>query len=255
MHPTLDLFVIELPVYTALVMLGGAVGLAIAYLYLRWQSAAGRRRFFDAALIVLLAAWVGARTCHVALHWDYYVARPDEIAQFGLGGLAMRGAFIAGGLALAIYARVRRVSFWQFADASALGLTSGQALGWGGALAHGANAGSVSDVRFALDLPDLYGLVQPRFPLQHIEIAFFVILFVSLLWWASRAPQSGTVFLAYLAINSLVQLGLGTQRGDETVFIGVWRFDQLVDACLLVVALAITIHHFFNTRSQTTVHA
>ena len=154
--------------------------------------------FLDGAVIVCAAGWIGARAYHIALRWDYYAARPDEIVQIGLGGLAMRGAFLAGFLALALYARARGLRFGKLADASALGLTIGQAIGWVGALAHGANYGVVSDSQIALELPDLYGLIAPRFPLQHFEIVLFLGLFVGLLVLALRQPRAGTLFLAYL---------------------------------------------------------
>ncbi|MBI5303595.1 MAG: prolipoprotein diacylglyceryl transferase [Chloroflexi bacterium] len=254
MHPTVDLFFFELPSYTALVMLGCAAGLITAYLYLRWRRVAGRRRFLDAALVVFVAAWLGGRAYHVALNWDYYAARPDEIAQFGLGGLALRGAFIAGALALVAYARVRGVSFTSFADASALGLCSGQAIGWYGALVHGANYGVVSENRFALDLADLYGLIQPRFPLQHIEIVLFITLFIGLLMLASRKPRAGVLCVVYLLGASSAQFILGFQRGDATVRLGAWRVDQLVDVGLILLALVLGARQTLTTRSELIAH-
>jgi prolipoprotein diacylglyceryl transferase len=237
MHPAFDLYFFEMPVYTALVMLGAVIGVLTAYLYLRVRRVGQRRKILDLALVVFAAAWIGARAYHVALNREYYAARPDEIAQFGLGGLAMRGAFIAGFAALAIYSAARHASFWHLADAGALGLTSGQAIGWMGALAHGANYGVVSESRLAQDLPDLYGLIQPRFPLQHAEIVLFVGLFVGLLVVATRQPRAGALFLVYLLIASAANCALGFQRGDETVFVGALRLDQMADATFAALAL------------------
>ncbi len=250
MHPTFDLFFFEVPQYTALVMLGCTLGLITTHLYLRLNHIAGRKKFLDVALVVFIAAWIGARAYHVLLNWDYYAARPDEIAQYGLGGMAMRGAFILGAIACVVYARVRHVSVWHFADASALGLSLGQAMGWIGALIQGANYGVISDSRLALDLPDLYGLLQPRFPVQHFAIAFFALLFVGLLILSQRQPRPGDLFRAYLLLASIAQFLLGTQRGDETMRIGVWRVDQLVDAGLMLVAFVLFIQTTMFARSE-----
>lgn len=247
MHPTLDLDFFELPVYSALVGLGVALGLASAYVYLRFLlgsagSATRSRRasapeiFLDGALIVMAAGWIGARAYHVAMHWDYYSARPEEITAFGLGGLAMRGAFVAGVIALALYAQVRGISFWRLADAAAPGLALGQAIGWVGALVQGANHGIVSDSPAAIDLADLYGLVEPRFPLQHLEIVMFAFLFVGLIALASRHPRRGTLFLTYVLVASLANGALGFVRGDETLYLGALRVDQIVDAILVLLA-------------------
>ena len=237
MRLTLDLYFFEMPVYTALVMLGAVVGLVTAYLYLCARRIGQRRKIFDIALVVFAAAWIGARAYHVALNGEYYAARSDEITQLGLGGLAMRGALIAGFMALAIYAVMRRMSLWHLADAGALGLTIGQAIGWIGAWAHGANYGVVSESRIAQDLPDLYGLIQPRFPLQPAEIILFVGLFVGLIFFATRQPRAGALCLAYLLIASAANFALGFQRGDETVFVGALRIDQIVDATFAALAL------------------
>jgi prolipoprotein diacylglyceryl transferase len=239
MHPTIDLDFFQVPVYTALVALGAAAGLLAAYLFLHARSrrASAPPVFLDAALIALGAGWIGARAYHVATHWDYYVVRSEEIVQPGLGGLGMRGAFVLGALALVLYAVVRRISFWYFADAAAIGLSIGQALGWVGALVQGANYGVVSDSPIAMDLPDLYGLVQPRFPLQYFEVALFAALFVGLVIAATQHPRAGTLFAAYLLLASAANFALGFQRGDDTAYVGALRIDQVVDAALVVAGL------------------
>ncbi len=246
MHSQLDLYFFELPLYTALIALAALVGLLIAYLYLRWRS---RRHsqgeiFLDGAVLVFAAGWIGARAYHVLTHWDYYQARPAEIAHIGWldpspvsGGLGIRGGFLLGLLALALYARGRQLSFWSLADASALGLAIGQAIGWVGALVQGANYGVVSDSRLAVELHDLYGLVEPRFPLQHVEIVFFVVLFLALIVLAAQRRRAGTLFIVYLLLASLGNGLLGFQRGDETAHLGELRIDQWVDGLFAIAAV------------------
>ncbi len=240
MRPTIDLLFFELPLYSALVFLGIALGLLATYAY--WRARARRAvtpaLFLDGALVVVAAGWVGARAYHVALNWEYYAARLDEIAQPGLGGLGIRGAFIAGFIALAAYAWARRLAFGKLADAAAIGLALGQAIGWVGALMCGANYGAPNDSALAMELPDLYGLNAPRFPLQHFEIGLFALLFVGLLALAARRPRAGVLFCGYLLVASAANLALGFQRGDETVFVGVLRVDQIVDAGLGLSACA-----------------
>lgn len=239
MHPTVDFDFFELPLYTVLVMLGAGLGLAATYLFLRMRSrrAAAAANFLNGALVVFVAGWVGARAYHVATHWDYYAARPDEIAQVGLGGMAMRGALITGFMALIFYAHWRGLKLARIADATALGLSLGQAIGWIGALVQGANYGVVSDSQIAIDLPDVYGLIAPRFPVQPAEIFLFAVLFVGLLIFASYQPRAGMLFLGYLFIASAANFALGFVRGDETLFISALRIDQWVDAGMSGLAL------------------
>ncbi len=268
MHPTIDLDFVELPVYSVLIALGAGVGLAAAFLHLRRTVQEGRALlpagralfdfFQDCAVLVFAAGWVGARAYHVLTHLDFYAARPDQILQWGalpgspfLGGLGLRGAFLAGGIVLAVYARVRRFSFWPVADAAALGLAAGQAIGWIGALAEGANYGAVSDSRWAVDWPDLYGLVQPRWPVQHLEIGFFAVLFLFLVRMSMRKPPPGRVFLVFLLITSVSQVALGALRGDETAYVGPVRVDQIVDAGLGLLALAGLFRQKFKSTTRS----
>lgn len=250
MHPTIDLDFFELDVYTALVALGIAAGLLAAYLFLRSRSrrASAGAAFLDSALVALAAGWIGARAYHVLTHWEYYTARPAEIAQVGLGGLGLRGGLVLAFLAVLVYARVRRLPFGHLADAAAIGLSVGQAIGWTAALVQGSNYGVVSDSRIALELPDLYGLVQPRFPLQHVEIALFAVLFLGLVWQAPRRRMPGTLFWMYLFIASLSNALLGFQRGDETAYAGLWRVDQIVDLALVFCVLAAGSRQWLSRR-------
>jgi phosphatidylglycerol:prolipoprotein diacylglycerol transferase len=241
MPSTIDLWLVELPTYTAFVLLGIGAGIGVAFGYLRQRArrAIPPTVFLSAALVVLATAYVGARAYHVALNWEYYSTRLETIAQFGAGGLGMRGAFITGSLALIVYARARRLNVGKLADAAALGLAVGQAIGWVGALARGANYGVPSDAPFALELADVYGLVAPRFPLQHLYIALFALLFVGLWLLALAKPRAGTLFLVYVLVSAAGNFILGFQRGDETLYIGALRVDQVVDVILLVFAASI----------------
>jgi len=252
MNPIIDLNGFEIPEYTAIVALGAAAGLLAAYLFLRTRSlrASAANVFLDAALVTFVAGWIGARAYHVVTHWDYYAARPEEIAQVGLGGLGIRGAFVLGLVSLVIYAAVRKISFWYFADAAALGLAIGQAIGWVGAFLQGANYGVVSDSQIAMDLPDLYGLVQPRFPVQSAETVFFALLFIGLLYAAMHHPRPGALFVAYLGLAAAANFALGFQRGDETAFVGLLRIDQIVDAVFVVGATGLVLWRRTGARND-----
>ncbi len=243
MHSSIDLDFVQIPVYTALVALGVIAGLVTAYFFLRAYS----RRvysvavFLDGAVVTFAAGWIGARAYHIATHWDYYAARPEQITPLDAGGLAMRGAFAAGFIGLALFARVRGLAFGRLADASALGLAIGQAIGWVGALVWGANYGAVNDSAIAMDLPNIYGIVQPRLPLQYGEIALFAIVLIVLLTLATQRPEKGRIFLFYLLITAAANFVLGFFRGDESAFVGSLRVDQVFDAAFAVIALVVIV--------------
>jgi phosphatidylglycerol:prolipoprotein diacylglycerol transferase len=227
----------DFAVYTVMLTLAAISGFGAAYFFARrWGIATNV--FLDGAILVTLAGIVGARAYHVAMRWDYYRANPDDILNLAQGGLGMRGALILGLIALVIYARVRHLALGQLLDAGAVGLALGQALGWLGAHYAGVNYGIVSDSVWAVELADIYGLVEPRYPVQVWASAFFAVLFLALALsaWRMRGLAGG-LFLAYLLAASLGGFASGFIRGDETLYVGDWRADQLVDVDWVAVAL------------------
>jgi phosphatidylglycerol:prolipoprotein diacylglycerol transferase len=232
-------------IFSLLILLGSAAGLGCAYLYISYRGGPREARIspavvLDAALIVVILGGIGARAYHVWTHWDYYGQNLDDIANLRQGGMGLRGALVVGLLALWLFSLVRRVSFWKLADASALALALAQSIGWYGAWLVGVNYGIVSDASFAQDLPDVYGLIEPRVPVQLIASMFFLLLFVVLLglaWRRRHAP--GFLFLCYWLSAALGGFALGYVRGDDTLYLGALRVDQLVDAGLAGLGLVL----------------
>ena len=58
-----------------------------------------------------------------------YLANPIEILEVWKGGMHIYGAFIFGGIALFLYARIRKLPLPIYLDAAGLALPLGQALG------------------------------------------------------------------------------------------------------------------------------
>jgi phosphatidylglycerol:prolipoprotein diacylglycerol transferase len=207
----------------------------------------------DATLVVVIFGGIGARAYHVLTHWDYYSQNTDDITNLAQGGMGLRGALALGLIVLLLFALIRRVSFWKLADAGAVGLALAQSIGWYGAFLVGANYGVVSDAALVLpfgasggtviglvqDLPDVYGIVAPRVPVQLIAVAFFFALFLAVAWLSWRShPDEGIVFLSYLIISALGGLALGYVRADETLSWNGLRLDQWVDLLLAGIGLA-----------------
>lgn len=95
--------------------------------------------FWDMILWVLFPAFLGARLYYVFIQsprtadgFGRYLQNPLEILQIWNGGIHIFGGFIAGGLALWLYCRIRRLPLLVFLDAIALALPLAQAIGrWG----------------------------------------------------------------------------------------------------------------------------
>ncbi len=229
----------DLPVYSLFILLAAVVGLLVAVVY-AYRTNLPLTILLDAALVVVILGSIGARAYHVLAHWDYYQQNMDDILNLSQGGMGLRGGLILGLAGLALFAFLRRAPFWQLADAGALGLALAQSIGWNGARLVGANYGVASDWAFAQDLPDVYGIINPRVPVQSLAMVFFFMLFLVLGWMAWRGrPRAGMLFFIYLIVAALGGLVLGSLRADETLIWNGWRIDQWIDLLLAGAGLVI----------------
>lgn len=252
-------------------------GLGVAFAY-------GHRRgisiniLIAAALVCVAAGALAGRGQYVWSNWDYFVENSDVIGDLTSGGMAWRGALIAGTLALFLFALVTRKPFWQLADAAALGTALALSIGWytahlthlyyGLAIDETLSSGSLLEpltgtlrafgFNFVQDLPDSYNVIALRIPVQLMASIFYLLLFFLLLYIALRESSrahDGSTFIAFLAFTSAAGLLFGFWRGDAA---GQWnglRADQWLDLLLLGCAAALAARRKWFTRaggSQTT---
>ena len=94
---------------------------------------------WDMLLWILIPGFIGARLYYVfvqsprdASGLGYFLQNPGEILKVWSGGIHIFGGFIAGGLALWIFTRLRHLNPLPYLDGIALGLPLGQAIArWG----------------------------------------------------------------------------------------------------------------------------
>jgi prolipoprotein diacylglyceryltransferase len=130
----------------------------------------------------------------------------------------------------------------ELLDTFALALPIGLAFGWLGSYFSAAAYGRElypGDAFFwlAVDQPDLYGLVNPRWPSQLLGAAWSGLVAISLLSLRRRAWPAGTRFWFCLAVYSLGVFAIGFTRADDVPLLGGWRVDQLFDAGLALAGL------------------
>lgn len=116
---------------------GVIIGIAVFIGYLLATREAVKRglpkeTFADLLLYALPIAIIGARIYYVTFRWEHYADDPIKVLYIWEGGIAIHGALIGGVLTAIVFAKVRKLSFWQLADIAAPSLLLGQAIGrWG----------------------------------------------------------------------------------------------------------------------------
>ena len=109
--------------------------------------------YWDFAIYTIIFSVIGARLYYVAFQWDYY--KNDLLSIFNLreGGLAIYGGVIAAVVTVAVYCKVKKLSFGVLADTACPGLILGQIMGRWGNFFNREAFGEYTDSLFAMRLP------------------------------------------------------------------------------------------------------
>lgn len=192
----------------------------------------------DVAIWLVLGAIPAARLYYVLFQWPNYADRPGEIFAIWKGGIAIHGAILGGLLAVLIFARLNRISFWMLTDLVAPSLILGQAIGRWGNFFNSEAFGKPTDLPWKLFIP------VDRRPLEYVEFDYFhptflyeslwnLLVFALLLalffYSLNRKPplKLGTIFMVYMIAYSLGRVWIEGLRTDS-LMLAEFRIAQLV---------------------------
>jgi phosphatidylglycerol:prolipoprotein diacylglycerol transferase len=185
---------------------------------------------------LILGAIPMARLYYVVFAWQSYRTQPWwEIFAVWHGGIAIHGALLGGGIALALFVRKHSLNFWQLVDTIMPAVILGQAIGrWGNFFNHEAYGRAIdpnSRLWIMLQLPD-GSLVHPTFLYESIwNLGVFVLLFY--LAWRKPHLKAGAVFATYLIGYSLGRFWIEALRTDS-LMLGPLRVAQVVSLAMIL---------------------
>jgi phosphatidylglycerol---prolipoprotein diacylglyceryl transferase len=209
-----------------------------------------KKRQIDPDLIADLAIWLvlgaipGARLYYVAFQWQNYAQHPEQIIKIWEGGIAIHGAIIGGTIAAIIFAKIKRVSFWQLADLVAPSLALGQAIGRWGNFFNSEAFGSPTDLPWKLFIPianrpDEYRAFDYFHPTFLYESLWNLLVFTLLIWLflddtRRNRLKAGSLFLIYLIAYSIGRFGVEGLRTDS-LMLGSLKMAQAISLAGIVV--------------------
>ena len=241
-----------------------AVGLAAVYVVVTREA---RFRGLDESLIgtgmivIAIAALVGGRVYHLIDQWHLYqndpitailpiVRQPGGGYAFaGFTGLGVPGGIITGTLAGAIFVRLRRQSFFQWADVVAPGLFVMQAIGRLGNFFNQELYGPPTTLPWGIRIdcahriPDFpcstFPITTHFHPLFLYESVSGILGAIFLIWlarrWSSRLV-AGDLLLIFLVWYGVTRFVLETLRHDNWTFFGV-PMAQIVTSGFILAGL------------------
>lgn len=224
-----------------------ASGAAVAV----WLSLRGGKRggsaaetISDAVLWVTLAALLGGRLLYVIQNELATVSQdPAHLFMVWDGGLSFYGGLVGALLALAVFARRRRMALLPLLGVAAPAAAIGQAIGHVGCLIGGDSYGTATGAPWAVVYTNPHAMAPlgiPLHPTQAYEAILLAALFAAL--WLGRQRLAGlgagTVAAAYLMGLAVIRFGLFFLRDEPAVLFGL-KTAQLLGVGIALLALVI----------------
>lgn len=250
---SLRIFGFEITLYGILIAVGMLLGIAFVVLEAKRVNQ-NQDMYLDMMILSLIGAAVGARLYYVVFNWSLYKGNFAQIFNARGGGLGFYGGLLGGVLAAAVFCRMKKLSFWQMADITSLGLLIGQMIGRWGNFFNRESFGEYTDGVFAMQLPlsavrtsevtsqmrenletiggVSYVSVQPAFLYESV----WCLLLLLLLFVLKRKKKfAGETFMTYLSLYGLGRFFIEWLRTDKIVFPGTKvGVSQVISAVLFV---------------------
>lgn len=238
--------------YGVIIATGAFLGLYIAT---KESDRLGMKKdlMIDLVVFAIPISIIFARIYYVIFEWDRYKDGPwTDVFAIWEGGIAIHGALIGAVLTAIIFARVKKVSFWQLADIAAPSLILGQAIGrWGNFMNQEAHGGPISEAayqNFHQYLPDFImnqmcidGVMY--YPTFLYESFWNLLIFIFLLVLRRKNPLRGEVFLSYVMTYSVGRFFIEGMRTDSLYIHGTnIRMAQFISILIIVGAAALLIY-------------
>lgn len=211
---------------------------------------------------------IGARLYYVAFEFDNYYVPGDwkatliRIIRIWDGGLAIYGGIIVAFLTTAVFCKVRKVSFFAFADVGSMGFLIGQLVGRWGNFVNVEAFGSLTDVPWRMAGPNVANYllrtgqidaavqeqiiegtlgVHPTFFYESVWNLIGLLLLVFVL--RDRRRFDGQMFFSYLAWYGIGRFWIEALRTDSLFIPGTGlRVSQVIALVTALISIAIILY-------------
>ncbi|ASK62739.1 prolipoprotein diacylglyceryl transferase [Virgibacillus phasianinus] len=247
----LDLGPLTIYWYGVIIAFGAFLGL---YLATRESDRLGLKKdiFVDLVVFAIPIAIISARAYYVIFEWEEYTGGPWwDIFAIWNGGIAIHGALIGSVLTAVVYARVKKVSFWQLVDIAAPSIVLGQAIGrWGNFMNQEAHGGPMAEATYNNIFQYFPDFIMNQMciggtmyhPTFLYESFWDLLVFIFLLLLRRYNPLRGEVFLSYVISYSVGRFFIEGMRMDSLYVVGNLRAAQLISVILVAGSIALMIY-------------
>lgn len=244
MHPFIHLGGdLNIPSYMLILSLTYCLGLAYTF----WRA----RRLdkdvqitLDIALAIMGGGFIGARFFHVIYESPaIYRANPWEIFKVWQGGFVYYGGLIGAAYSAWIYTKLRRESFWEWADFFAPVMSIGYAIGRFACLLNGCCYGALCELPWAVEFNHPGLPLGLRHPAPLYASLFELCVFALLIFVERRKIKellAGDLFLIWIMLHGCGRIVMETFRDDfRGPTLGGFSVSSVISFVLVVGALVV----------------
>lgn len=218
------------------------ISIALGYIWAWKHDGRYKIKFDDVltlSLIMIPVGFICARLYYIIFNLSYYMQNPSEILDVRNGGLAIYGGIIGAIGTIAIFCRVKKISFLDLLDYLAPVLPLGQAIGrWGNYVnieAYGTETNG--PIKMEIVEQGVTRFVHPTFLYE--SICSFVLFFI-LVYVCRKRKFSGQAAAIYLIGYSFYRFFIEGLRTDS-LMLGNIRVSQILSLLIFVPTLIIYI--------------
>lgn len=256
---TVSVFGFEIAYYGMIIGLSVVAGILMAS-HIAKKTNQNPDLYYDLAIYAVIFSVIGARLYYVIFSWEYY--KDDLLSIFNLreGGLAIYGAVIAAVITVAVFCKIKKLSFGVLVDTAVPGLVLGQLMGRWGNFFNREAFGEYTDSLFAMQLPldavrssdvtdmmrrniqviDEISYIQVH-PTFLYESLWNVGVLLVLLWWRKYKKFDGEILLMYLFGYGVGRFWIEGLRTDQLLIPNTGSAVSQVLALVLVFVSAFLI--------------
>lgn len=243
--------------YAIFFLLGffAAVSFSILRVRTKYRDVYTQNDIYDVFFFLFLGAFLGARIGYVLLYgFTEFSKIPLSIVVpynfdtgiwTGLSGMSYHGGLVGAGIALFLFARQKKLSFWHLADFIAPAAPLASFFGRLGNFFNGELYGRVTERAWGMFVPGTVPFDALRHPSALYQaFAEGILLFLLLIFLERRTFFSGAIVLWYLIGYALVRFATEFFREPDQqrgFFFGIFSFGQMLSLGMLVVSIGMFI--------------
>lgn len=234
----------EIPIYGLCYLLGIFISVFVGSL-ICYRKKMPKYEMVYSAVFTAVGGLIGAKVLFVLINLKYVIQNDISFEALLKGGFVFYGGFIGGILGLLVYCKCFKERLLNYAAIYTTVLPLGHAIGRVGCLFAGCCYGMPYDGPFAVTYTHTAGdtpLNTPLFPVQGIEAALLIILFIVMLIIYFKCNNAVVLVSTYVISYSVIRFVLEYFRYDAQRG-GIWLFStsQIISIAIFVITTTLLI--------------